>query len=181
MVDYKFLDKKEYFPFDKSKLNESVFVMFKLKQRQAGYNAPEWHKTQLFNTEEDREFINKLAWENSVDKYMGHIDGYGEVDYIIIDSNGKILLKNFEAEAIQDENKFIHITSNALKLNHLVKSFEAKKNPNMYYFLDGKDFKELKSRVRKAVENNYISTPKNFNHKKGLTKEPIFEIEKSNE
>ena len=51
----------------------------------------------------------------------------------------------------------------------------------MYLFLDGKDFKELNSNIRKAVENNYISAPKNFNHKKGLTKEPIFEIEKNNE
>jgi len=181
MVNYEQLDKTDWFPFDKSKLNESVFVMFKLKQRQPGYNAPQWHKTQLFNTCDDRKFISKLAWENSVEKYMGHIDGYGEVNFIIIDSNGKILLKNFDAETSLDNNKFIHITSNSQKLNHLVKTFEAKKNPNMYYFLDGKDFKELNSRVRNAVENNYISAPKHFNHKKGLTKEPIFEIEKSNE
>ena len=178
MVNYEQLENSEYFPFDKSKLDESVFVMFKLKQRQPGYPAPEWHKTQLFNTVEDREFVNRLAWENSVEKYIGHIDGFGEVNYVIIDSNGHILLKNFDAESTLDNNKFIHITSDSLKLNHLVKSFKAKKNPNVYFFLNGKDFKELNSNIIKAVYNNYIPIPKNFHHKKGFTKEPIYELEK---
>ena len=175
MVKYEYLEEKKWLPFDESFLKESVFVMWKLKQRQPGYTNPTWHKSQLFNTSEDREFINRLAWEDSVSRYIGHIDGYGLVNYVLINSKGEVLMKNFDAKVNVDENKFIHINSDSLKLNHLVLTNEAKANPNMYYFFDGKDFEEINSKVKQAVQKKNINPPMNFNKNRGLKNQPTKE------
>ena len=173
MVNYDILEKEKWLPFDRSFLSESVFVMWKLRNRQPGYTKPEWHKSQLFNTPEDREFINRLAWEDSVSRYFGHIDGYGKVDYVLINSDGEILKKNFDAKTVLDENDYIHIVSESKDLTHLVKAIEAKANPNVYYFFEGKNFEELNKKVKNAVERKSIKPPKNFNKKSGLTDKPI--------
>ena len=55
----------------------------------------------------------------------------------------------------------------------MLKTIEAKLNPNVFYYFDGRDFDELNYNVKKAVERKSITAPKNFNKKKGLTKEPI--------
>ena len=115
MVNYDYLNKEKYLPFDEIYLFEGVFVLWKLKNRQPGYNSPTWHSQSFCDNKEGRTFINRLVWEETAKDYIGHIDGYGPVDYVVINSEGKVLLKNFDVNIYNDKNNFIHIDSKGLK------------------------------------------------------------------
>ena len=173
MVNYDYLNDKKILPFDESNLSEGVFVLWRLKDRQPGYNAPTWHSENLYNNREGKTFINRLVWEETTKDYIGHIDGFGPVNYVVINSNGEILLKNFDAKVSIDANKFLHIDSESLKLNYLLKIIESKKYPSHYLYLGGKNFNELNRKVINAVDNGYIKKPSDFNSRKGLLNEPI--------
>lgn len=172
------LEKQGYLPFNKSNLDEGVFIFWKLKNRASGYREPEWHSGSFYNSKENREFINKLKWEDRVDSYLGYIDGFGEVNYLIINSNGEVLSNNFKSNMFFDENKFLHIESEDLKLNQILKIYESKQFPNHYFYFNGKNFGELNKKIMSAVNNKQIEKPKSFNSKTGLKEKPIYEVEK---
>lgn len=89
------------------------------------------------------------------------------VDFVIIDKNGNILAKNFDASVILDENGFIHIDY-AQKSNHLpylVKSIPHKTYDDYNFFFAGESLKAINNAVKYAIENSWIKRPKDFDAK----------------
>lgn len=96
------------------------------------------------------------------------VPDWATFDYLIMDSTGKILHKNFTFDQTIDENGIIHLSSPEHSLDTLVYVADRKKYKYKIHFCHGKNLDHLNNYTADLIDKGYIKTPKNF--KKGFTK-----------
>lgn len=171
-MNHKFIYDNKLYPFDEFLFNEGVFVVWKLREETFKASTPTWHTNMLWGNNDDREFLNLLNFEESVEHYFGVFEGRGKVDYAIIGAEGQILKTNFDARTDIDAYGVIRITAKSKpKFNFFVLPAESISKNGRVFYLNGKNLKELSKATDEAILKKIIKKPKNYKWGKGLKTE----------
>lgn len=153
---------------NKTCLEDGVLIFFRVRN-----NICVWNYSVLRNDFYDVSVLESAFNGVFCDKWEGVF--YVPTDIVVIDGDGNILLKNFEAEVVKDTNGFIHISEKSSALKSLVKPFVYKNAPQKTAYFVASEFKELNYKIKEAVRKKIIDKPSGFNMRNGLKEKPIFD------
>ena len=159
-MNHEYLNNNNWLPFNEGYLFEGVFVLWKLKNKTT-QSSPTWHKDMVFDSTDNREFINQLFIEETINEYFGVYEGRGPVNYAVIDKSGNILCGNFETNITKQENGVLTITSPSHpELNCLVLPIDEIHKKGQTIFCNGENLDDLITHIKKALYYKLIKKPK---------------------
>ena len=164
---------KMFFDIDGSNANRSclddgVLIFYRVRN-----NICAWNYDVLRNNFYDASVLDSAFNGIFCDRWEGVF--YNPTDILVIDSDGNVLLKNFDAEVIKDSNGFIHINEKSTSLKSLVKTFGCREFPQTTAYFVASGLKDLNYRIKDAIQKKIINRPSGFNMRSGLKEKPVFD------
>jgi hypothetical protein len=152
----------------KTYLSDGILIFSRVRN-----NICAWNYNSLRDNFYDASVLESAFNGVFCDKWEGAF--YNPSDILVIDSDGNVLLKNFNAEVVKDLNGFIHISEKSTSLKSLVKAFSCREFPQKTIYFVASEFKDLNYRIKDAVQKKIINRPSGFNMRSGLKEKPIFD------
>lgn len=146
----------------RQELENGVLAVWKSRKQKFLFDR-NWNHLTLLDDKNSLEIIDNLIRYDSVyESYQNN----SPVDFVIIDKNGNVLLRNFNVEVFCDENGFVHINSSQTNQpTYFVKSFPHKTHKEFNFFFGGESFDSLNRAVRYAIASDFIKKPKDYDSK----------------